>query len=245
MNKHYVKTYYCDPKNMCYCGSNKRFGLCCGIKSQDRDPPKGIGIISDFFEPAALRELAKELRKLPKTPLGTMDPNASDPKNIVIRRDSARVTDTINTDPQTQATLNHMVCSAIKKKIQPLTTDILTHIETPHVLYYKKGGKYDKHTDSEQFDPTRNQFYQVKDRHFSFLIYLNDGYEGGNLKFNFLNYVYRPKAGQAVFFPSGHIFSHQSTPIRRGHKMAIATWGIIEKGIRIGTPVTAATHIKL
>ena len=220
-------------------------GRCCGIKKRERNPPAGITIIRDFFEPKALRALEKKLKKLPKAPLGTVDPNAGDTRNIVIRKDPARISETIVTDSASQARLNSMVCTAITEKIQPITRETLTYIEIPHVLYYKKGGKYDKHTDSEQFDPEKNQFYQIKDRHFSFLIYLNDDYEGGNLKFNFLNYMYRPKAGEAVCFPSGHIFTHQSTPVRRGYKMAIATWGIVEEGARIGTPITAKTHIKL
>ena len=56
----------------------------------------------------------------------------------------------------------------------------------------------------------------------SAVIYINDDYEGGDLKFPRLdNLVYKPKAGDIAVFPSNYIYEHASLPMESGTKYCV------------------------
>lgn len=56
----------------------------------------------------------------------------------------------------------------------------------------------------------------------SAVIYINDDYEGGDLKFPRLdNLVYKPKIGDIVLCPSNYIYEHASLPIKSGTKYCV------------------------
>lgn len=56
----------------------------------------------------------------------------------------------------------------------------------------------------------------------SAVIYINDDYEGGGLKFPRLdNIVYKPKAGDIAVFPSNYIYEHASLPMESGTKYCV------------------------
>jgi hypothetical protein len=56
----------------------------------------------------------------------------------------------------------------------------------------------------------------------SAVIYINDDYEGGDLKFPRLdNLVYKPKVGDIAIFPSNYIYEHASLPIESGTKYCV------------------------
>lgn len=52
----------------------------------------------------------------------------------------------------------------------------------------------------------------------SFLLYLNDDYEGGHTKFLNDRLKVYPKKGSVLMFPCGPYFVHKSTPIKSGMK---------------------------
>jgi hypothetical protein len=56
----------------------------------------------------------------------------------------------------------------------------------------------------------------------SAVIYINDDYEGGDLKFPRLdNLVYKPKVGDIAVFPSNYIYEHASLPMESGIKYCV------------------------
>jgi hypothetical protein len=56
----------------------------------------------------------------------------------------------------------------------------------------------------------------------SAVIYINDDYEGGDLKFPRLdNLVYKPKVGDIAVFPSNYIYEHASLPMQSGTKYCV------------------------
>lgn len=87
--------------------------------------------------------------------------------------------------------------------------------------YYKiyfLGDFYDWHYDSVL---VRGQRESV----ISFVLYLNDDFDGGELMFKNQDDVHiRPKKGSCILFPSGWSYMHKSTPITKGNKKIIATW---------------------
>ena len=64
----------------------------------------------------------------------------------------------------------------------------------------------------------------------SAVIYINDDYEGGDLKFPRLdNLVYRPKVGDIAVFPSNYIYEHASLPMVSGTKYCVVVMTDINK----------------
>ena len=56
----------------------------------------------------------------------------------------------------------------------------------------------------------------------SAVVYINDDYEGGDLKFPRMdNLVYKPKVGDIVLCPSNYIYEHASLPIESGTKYCV------------------------
>lgn len=56
----------------------------------------------------------------------------------------------------------------------------------------------------------------------SAVIYINDAYEGGEIKFPRLDgYVHEPKVGDIAIFPSNYIYEHASLPMRSGIKYCV------------------------
>jgi hypothetical protein len=53
--------------------------------------------------------------------------------------------------------------------------------------------------------------------------YLNDDYEGGELYFDKLNLMIKPKAGDLYLFPSSFVYSHAAMPVKSGFKYSIVT----------------------
>lgn len=77
-----------------------------------------------------------------------------------------------------------------------------------------ENGKYDVHVDDHSASPRR----------VSGLLYLNSGYEGGELWFPAQDIKIKPQAGTIVMFPSGFEYPHASLPVTSGEKMVITTW---------------------
>jgi hypothetical protein len=54
-------------------------------------------------------------------------------------------------------------------------------------------------------------------------LYLNDGYEGGELHFPHLNITIKPEFGDHIMFPSTYIYAHGSKPVISGTKYVAVT----------------------
>lgn len=64
----------------------------------------------------------------------------------------------------------------------------------------------------------------------SAVIYINDDYEGGEIKFPRLdNYVHTPKVGDIAVFPSNYIYEHASLPMKSGTKYCVVIMTDINK----------------
>jgi hypothetical protein len=83
------------------------------------------------------------------------------------------------------------------------------------VLKYQDGMEYRKHHDCG--GPHDKRVVSI-------LVYLNDGYVGGQLEFPHLGVTYTPKSGDLVLFPSNYTFAHIAHPVTEGTKYAIVSW---------------------
>jgi hypothetical protein len=64
----------------------------------------------------------------------------------------------------------------------------------------------------------------------SAVIYINDDYEGGEIRFPRLDgYTHKPKVGDIAIFPSNYIYEHASLPMQTGTKYCVVVMTDINK----------------
>jgi hypothetical protein len=65
------------------------------------------------------------------------------------------------------------------------------------------------------------------------LIYLNDDYEGGEIRFGNWNFTVKPESGMLLAFPSDWRYLHAALPTRSGIRYVVVTWGTINGSVRV------------
>ncbi len=88
--------------------------------------------------------------------------------------------------------------------------------EAIQVLRYREEEFYSWHHDQASADVNE------KNRTISVVLYLQNATDGGRTMFP--HRAYRPKAGQALIFPSNWCFPHSAEPVKAGTKIAAVTW---------------------
>lgn len=101
----------------------------------------------------------------------------------------------------------------LKPLVEQLWGHKLTEHEGTQLVHYVPGGHYRAHSDVGRM--TRNRYYTV-------LCYLNDGFEGGGTRFPSLDYRVTPRCGKAILFPSGYL--HGGEPVTSGEKYVLVSW---------------------
>lgn len=91
--------------------------------------------------------------------------------------------------------------------------NIKSREKTMHLLKYKESGFLPAHSD-----------HGISSRVLSALLYLNDDYEGGNIKFPHCNIDMKPEAGSLLFFPSNFIYVHEVAAVTSGTRYSLPNW---------------------
>jgi predicted 2-oxoglutarate/Fe(II)-dependent dioxygenase YbiX len=94
--------------------------------------------------------------------------------------------------------------------------------EEPRFKIYRKGCHFGLHADAVHLHEGKSIKYC--DRDFSFILFLNDNYEGGNLSFPEFNLTVPPKAGRMVVFPPDARFMHRVLPVTQGERFQMLGW---------------------
>lgn len=108
----------------------------------------------------------------------------------------------------------------------------LHHQEPSNVLRYKPGEEYKPHFDFiTESEGNRRELAAVGQRVCTLLIYLNDGYEGGETEFPALQWKYKGRPGDALLFwsvgPDGQPDRqtlHAGLPVSHGEKWLFSKW---------------------
>ena len=90
----------------------------------------------------------------------------------------------------------------------------VTHKERYNLLRYKEGDFFLEHEDNDG----------TNDRKVSFIYYINDDYDGGEVYFRKQGVLVKPKAGQLLVFPSGSDFRHSISEVTKGTRYCIVSW---------------------
>ena len=91
--------------------------------------------------------------------------------------------------------------------------DVRTH-EQYSILKYGVGQNFVNHVDD----------YFEGPRRMSHVHYLNEEYTGGEIVFPRFDIVYKPKANESIFFPSGYVYNHSVNPVISGQRYAVVSW---------------------
>jgi len=239
----YVHNAQFSPDDTCFCRSGKTFGDCCGSTAPNRPPPGGVAVVRGFLSKQECNNFVRFADRQKRQPLQTYDAEKSTGNKVAgSLRTEHRRTFTITLGKKEHTTVE-WVRRACLEVIQPAFKSKMEWFELPYVLRYGPGDLYVSHSDAEHIDSGAQRWYRAVDRDVSILIYFNDEFEGGGLNFNKFNYLYQPRAGDLVFFPSNNLYVHESRPIISGCKYALASWGVVSGTPRVQAP--PATRVAL
>tara|TARA_R110000744_G_scaffold53106_1_gene113567 strand:+ start:1576 stop:2163 length:588 start_codon:yes stop_codon:yes gene_type:complete len=112
--------------------------------------------------------------------------------------------------------------SKIKEKVLEYVDELniikipLENINSIAILKYEKGGYYKFHTDHCRAEP----------RTLSFIYFLNDDYEGGDLLFKLdgIDHKVEKKQNRAILWPSNFMYPHTVTPVESGVRYSLVSW---------------------
>jgi prolyl 4-hydroxylase len=125
-----------------------------------------------------------------------------------------------------------VVLLLLRIRVSLLTNLKPDQMEPPQIFHYALGQDIKPHYDSlydEQHPYGREGTYQG-DRLATFLMYLNDDYEGGDLTFTKVGFTYKGKTGDGIFFASmregkpDRMSLHGAGVITRGEKYILSQW---------------------
>jgi hypothetical protein len=125
-----------------------------------------------------------------------------------------------------------IVMLLLRIKISNATSIPVPHMEPPQIFHYAIGEEIKPHHDflfdgETAYGPERSY---TGDRLATFLMYLNDGYEGGELEFPHGNFRYKGFTGDGIFFASQRdkkpdpTSLHGAGAVTRGEKFILSQW---------------------
>lgn len=105
-------------------------------------------------------------------------------------------------------------------------------MEPPQIFHYALGQEIKAHYDSlyDKEHPYGREGTYQGDRLATFLMYLNDDYEGGDLDFAKVGFTYKGKTGDGIFFASmlegkpDPQSLHCARPVTKGEKYILSQW---------------------
>jgi hypothetical protein len=105
-------------------------------------------------------------------------------------------------------------------------------MEPPQIFHYALGQEIKAHYDSlyDNEHPYGREGTYQGDRLATFLMYLNDDYEGGDLDFVKVGFTYKGKTGDGIFFASMREGKpdpqslHGARPVTKGEKYILSQW---------------------
>lgn len=192
--------------------------------TQHHQAPR-IFSVRQFLPKAACAWLIKQARNnLQRAPVQKAAQNAA------FSVDNAR-TNSVAGSHQLQPDL---VMQLVNLKIAATIGIPLAHQEATNLLHYARGEQYVRHYDffTEAEEPGfAHELQTIGQRVATFLIYLNDGYEGGETEFPLLDWRFKGEVGDALLFwnlsaqGDRELNSiHAGMPVTKGEKWLLSKW---------------------
>ena len=176
-----------------------------------KDPP--IWVIRDILTPDECAYLI-ELTEPRLQPSVVIHPKTGEFVSDPVRKSSAAGYPFVLENP---------VIHAINRRIAAVTDTTYEQGEPVQVLAYKPGEEYKTHSDAIAGEDNQ--------RILTLLVYLNDGYSGGETRFDKLDWQYKGGVGDALIFSSvdeagrPHLDAfHSGQPVGSGRKVVLSKW---------------------
>jgi prolyl 4-hydroxylase len=126
-----------------------------------------------------------------------------------------------------------LVLLLVRERISALTRLPVAAMEPPRIFHYALGEEIKPHYDRVNDGPGR--FGEVRayqgDRIATFLLYLNDDFDGGELEFPKVGLRHKGGKGDAIYFTHidaagrpDRLSLHAGLPVRRGEKWVLSQW---------------------
>jgi len=191
--------------------------------------PPGIIIIRDFLNAETCKQITDFADNKGGQILQVMfrDPLTGEVKT---QPDQGRKTEYVNIKGL-ERDLSGLLETACRSILTPHYQIDIEWYEKPTMLRYGPGGKYEHHSDSENWDAVARTWNRFCDRAYSLLIYLNEDFTGGSLYYQNFDFRLAPTTGTLVAFPSDHRYVHRAEPVASGTRYAIVSW-VVVKGRR-------------
>jgi len=128
-----------------------------------------------------------------------------------------------------------LIITILRAKIAAVTEMRVDAMEIPSVLHYSEGQEFLPHFDAT-LNPDAPDYEERlakgdRQRVMTFLLYLNDDYEGGETEFPVLGERWKGRKGEGLFFwnvqPGGALDQrtlHAGVPVSRGEKWVLSQW---------------------
>lgn len=131
------------------------------------------------------------------------------------------------------------IVAETSRRIAELTNVPVENQEAMQLLHYTSGGKYNPHYDA--CDGDEDQCARMNKgggpRILTFIVYLNDNFEGGETDFPHIGIKVKPEQGKAVIFKNVDAFTsdiyqeslHAGLPVKDGEKWMLNKWIHVKK----------------
>ena len=199
-----------------------------GVQITHRALPPGFLIVQNYLDPAVCQKLIAECEQLPGIKQGVSKGEA----DISSVMDKQRVSETVDIF-KLQTNVVDIVKDAYANVIAPHFGADLEWFERPEVLRYHPGGEYKPHADAENWFAGEKQWKRVIDRDISILLYLNEGFQGGEIAFPNFGMQLPPRTGLLIAFPSDARYLHTARPLVSGKRYALVSWAAVKGSPRV------------
>ena len=194
--------------------------------------PPGVLLIENFIAAEKCREIVEYAAKTPGLRLKIHDTDSSTDSRFAVKESDSRITEYVPLGIVRDMVLQIFDDLARMQVTRHYHTSIEWYAE-PGILRYLPGGKYDLHSDSENWNYIENRWIRGIDRDYSVILYLNEEFEGGTLYFPNFKFRIKPRRGMLIVFPSDHRYVHTAEQLISGVRYAVVSWMTANGSMRI------------
>ncbi len=205
-----------DPAGPVALGVRRR---AAGRGDQQRGDAARILIVQNALDAAACQEIVQACAPVKgvSSTIGASDGTAGNFKSEV------RTSDFIDVR-QLSVNIPAMIERIFRNYVEPNYNVSIDWFELPEILRYGPGGEYAVHADAENWNAGKQRWERIKDRDLSLLLYIDDGFTGGEIDFPNFGMKLPPKRGLLIVFPSDGRYVHAARPVTSGVRHVIVSW---------------------